>query len=63
MLITSADSRIRVVDGLNLVHKYKGIKFESGNFSKSWRLVILDLFLRHSSVLLQCLSLFLRSDL
>uniref|UniRef100_A0A0A9EUC2 WD-repeat protein n=1 Tax=Arundo donax TaxID=35708 RepID=A0A0A9EUC2_ARUDO len=26
VLITSADSRIRVVDGLNLVHKYKGFR-------------------------------------
>jgi hypothetical protein len=27
VLITSADSRIRVVDGFELVHKFKGIKF------------------------------------
>ncbi|CAN6249461.1 unnamed protein product [Urochloa humidicola] len=33
VLITSADSRIRVVDGLNLVHKYKGFRNTSSQIS------------------------------
>ncbi|KAG2567603.1 hypothetical protein PVAP13_7NG336700 [Panicum virgatum] len=33
VLITSADSRIRVVDGLNLVHKYKGFRNTTSQIS------------------------------
>ncbi|XP_066343295.1 uncharacterized protein [Miscanthus floridulus] len=33
VLITSADSRIRVVDGLNLVHKYKGFRNTNSQIS------------------------------
>ncbi|CAL5015802.1 unnamed protein product [Urochloa decumbens] len=33
VLVTSADSRIRVVDGLNLVHKYKGFRNTSSQIS------------------------------
>ncbi|AQK44996.1 Transducin/WD40 repeat-like superfamily protein [Zea mays] len=35
VLITSADSRIRVVDGLNLVHKYKGFRNSNSQISAS----------------------------
>ncbi|PWZ44372.1 WD repeat-containing protein 44 [Zea mays] len=35
VLITSADSRIRVVDGLNLVHKYKGFRNTNSQISAS----------------------------
>ncbi|XP_020582853.1 WD repeat-containing protein 44-like [Phalaenopsis equestris] len=35
VLITSADSRIRVVDGINLIHKFKGFRNTSSQISAS----------------------------
>ncbi|KAG6515671.1 WD repeat-containing protein 44-like isoform X1 [Zingiber officinale] len=36
MLVTSADSRVRVVDGSDLVHKFKGFRNRSSQISAYW---------------------------